>query len=226
MSELNVENILKCHRLLLGGMGEAHKQPRDGGTTGALVAGLLSQNTTDHNRDLAYGRLRDRFSTWEEVKKAPMAKISEAIRPAGMMNQRAPRIRSLLSAIKERTGGFSADFLLEIPHEEAFRWLVSRDGIGEKTAAVFLLFQRSAPYFPVDTHIKRVLPRLGWFPPKTPAQKIQRRMTEICPPEIMKDFHLNIIRLGRSTCKPRKPRCPECPAQSICRYFSVDYSGD
>ena len=218
MSALTVDNIVKANDLLLDKFGAPEKQTRSGGTTGHLVAGLMSQNTTDLNRDRAYKSLRATFPDWESVAKAPLDAIADAIQPAGMMNQRAPRIKSLLEAIHERTGTYSADFLLEIPHEEAFAWLIERKGIAEKTAAVFLLFQTGAPYFPVDTHIKRVLPRLGWFPDKTPAQKIQHRMTEICPPDIMHDFHMNIIALGKSLCKPRKPHCDDCSLAAMCEF--------
>ena len=216
MARPTVDEIRRVDDLLIERMGEANKPPRDGGTSGALVAGLLSQNTSDHNRDLGYEKLWQRFGDWEKVAKAGLDEIAAAIRPAGMMNQRAPRIKALLEAIRERTGGYSADFLLKIPPNEAFDWLVARDGIGEKTAAVFLLFHGGAPYFPVDTHIKRILPRIGWFSIGTPALKIQRAMTKICPPELMIDLHWNLIQLGKSTCRPRNPKCAECPLKSVC----------
>jgi len=209
---------VETNRLLVARYGKVSKPKRKGGTTGALIAGLMSQNTTDHNRDIAYSRLVERFPKWGDVAKADENCISEAIRPAGMMNQRAPRIKALLADIHARAGSYSADFLLKMPHKEAFQWLIERDGIGEKTAAVFLLFYAGAPYFPVDTHIKRVLPRLGWFPEKTPALKIQRRMTKLCPPEVMMNLHMNIIRLGRKICKPKNPRCSECPLKKLCNW--------
>lgn len=220
MSKLNLSNIRKAHRILLNRFGENEKEHRRGGFTGDIIAGLMSQNTTDKNRDVAFKSLMDRFGTLEKIAKAPIEEIANAISPAGMMNVRAPRIKSLLEAIKDETGDYKADFLLEIPHKQAFEWLIKRDGIGEKTAAVFLLFRADAPYFPVDTHIKRILPRLGWFPNKTQPLKIQHTMTEICPPEIMKDFHLNIIRLGRTICKPRNPKCEQCPLDKFCDYSS------
>ena len=216
MSQVSKSKIRRISDLLAPRTGNAHKPPREGGTTGALVAGLLSQNTTDHNRDLGYSRLWERFGSWEAVAKAPLGEIADAIRPAGMMNQRPPRILALLEAIFERTGTFSADFLLEIPHEEAFEWLIAREGIGEKTAAVFLLFYRGAPYFPVDTHIRRILIRLGFFPDGTTAMEVQRKMTAMCPPELMMPLHLNIIDLGKNVCRPRNPKCEICELKAAC----------
>jgi endonuclease-3 len=45
-----------------------------------LVKTILSQNTSDTNRDAAYERLRERFDTWEEVRDAPVSEVTEAIR--------------------------------------------------------------------------------------------------------------------------------------------------
>ncbi len=219
MSNLSLENIVKLHGLLGIRTGNAHKPPREGGTTGALVAGLLSQNTNDNNRDLGYARLWARFGDWAAVAGAEIGEIAEAIRPAGMMHQRAPRIKALLEAIYRREGSYSADFLLGIPPAEAFEWLNSRDGIGEKTAAVFLLFHTGARYFPVDTHIRRILCRIGFFPEGSSAIEIQRRMTELCPSNLMMDLHLNIIDLGKKLCRPQKPRCNECELADFC-YFA------
>ena len=36
-----------------------------------LVSTILSQNTNDRNRDLAFRRLREQFPTWEQVRDAP-----------------------------------------------------------------------------------------------------------------------------------------------------------
>ena len=57
---------------------------------------MLSQNTSDTNRDLAYERLRSRFPSWEEVRDAPSGAVIEAIRPGGLGNTKAPRIQAIL----------------------------------------------------------------------------------------------------------------------------------
>ncbi len=49
-----------------------------------LVSTILSQNTNDGNRDLAYSRLRARFATWEQVRDAKTDAVIDAIKPAGL----------------------------------------------------------------------------------------------------------------------------------------------
>src|SRR5919109_972004 len=66
-----------------------------------LVSTILSQNTNDVNRDRAFEALRARFPSWEAVRDAPEAEVVAAIRPAGLANQKGPRIQAVLRAITE-----------------------------------------------------------------------------------------------------------------------------
>ena len=64
-----------------------------------LVSTILSQNTNDRNRDLAFTRLRARFPTWEAVRDAPLDEVIDTIRPAGLGNQKGARIQEVLRQI-------------------------------------------------------------------------------------------------------------------------------
>ncbi len=55
-----------------------------------LVKTILSQNTSDTNRDAAYERLRERFDTWEEVRDAPVSEVADAIRPGRPVGDQVP----------------------------------------------------------------------------------------------------------------------------------------
>ena len=100
-----------------------------------LVSTILSQNTNDGNRDLAYSRLRVRFRTWEDVRDADPEAVIDAIRPAGLANQKGPRIQAALSHITRQRGKLNIDFLAELPVKEAQKWLMSIHGVGPKTTA-------------------------------------------------------------------------------------------
>ena len=49
-----------------------------------LIRTVLSQNTNDRNRDVAYGRMRERFPSWEQVREAPTDELEDALRPGGL----------------------------------------------------------------------------------------------------------------------------------------------
>ena len=191
-----------------------------------LVSTILSQNTTDHNRDMAFEALRARFPTWEAVRDAPPEDVIAAIRSAGLSNQKGPRIQAALRRITEERGQITLDFLAEMDVETAKAWLTSLNGIGPKTAAIILLFALNKPAFPVDTHVHRVTQRLGLIAPKTSAGRAHLELEAVIPPEDYYPAHLNFIRHGRQVCKARRPRCEVCPLTAHCDYYRARSLGE
>jgi endonuclease III len=189
-----------------------------------LISTILSQNTNDANRDRAFISLRKRFPTWEEVRDADPAEVVAAIRPAGLANQKGPRIQAVLHEITTRRGALDLDFLRDLPAEEARHWLLQFKGVGPKTAAIVLQFSLEMPAFPVDTHIYRVSGRLGLRPEKMNADQAHDHLAALLPPETYYSAHLNLIRHGREICQARKPKCLQCPLQDLCDYFAQNFT--
>lgn len=189
-----------------------------------LVSTILSQNTNDTNRDRAFNSLRERFPTWEEVRDAPPEEVIEAIRTAGLANQKGPRIQGVLKEISDQRGEINLDFLEELSPQETRDWLMQFKGVGPKTAAIVLQFSLGKPAFPVDTHIYRVSGRIGLRPPQMNADKAHDHLANLFPPETYYTAHLNIIRLGREICQARRPNCSICPLQKLCAYYATEYT--
>lgn len=183
-----------------------------------LVSTILSQNTNDANRDRAFETLKRLFPRWEGVRDAPAESIIQAIRPAGLANQKGPRIQAVLRAISAERGALDLDFLQDLPLEQARAWLTRFKGVGPKTAAIVLLFSLGRPAFPVDTHIYRVTGRLGLRPEKMTVEEAHSHLEALFPPETYYAAHLNLIRLGREVCRARKPVCAACPVRLLCNY--------
>lgn len=184
-----------------------------------LVCTILSQNTNDRNRDIAFTALKKRFTTWEAVIAADEAEIIEAIRVAGLANQKGPRIKSVLTRILEERGNLDLSFLADLPLEEARAWLLRFKGVGRKTAAIVLQFSLNRPAFPVDTHIYRVTGRLGVRPLLLNVEQTHILMEELIDPRDFYAGHLNLIRLGREICHARQPECGRCPVSELCTYY-------
>lgn len=186
---------------------------------GELVSTILSQNTNDVNRDAAFTQLRERFPDWESVMKADTEAVVDAIRTAGLANQKGPRIQQALKDIAQATGGeLDLDFLTEMPRKEARQWLMDIKGVGPKTAAIVLLFSLGIPAFPVDTHIYRVTGRIGIRPDDLSVEKTHTYLEERIPEDAFYDLHLNLIRLGREVCGARKWHCYRCPVEDLCTF--------
>jgi endonuclease-3 len=184
-----------------------------------LVSTILSQNTSDINRDRAFTRLRARFPDWAEAVRAPVEDIIALIRPAGLANLKAPRIQQILRLILEERGELNLDFLREWPVEEARAWLTKFNGVGPKTASIVLLFSLGRPAFPVDTHVHRVTGRLGLRPAKLSAEKCHAYFEAVFAPETFGAAHLNLIRHGREVCHARRPDCAGCGLKRLCPYY-------
>jgi endonuclease-3 len=183
-----------------------------------LVSTILSQNTNDINRDRGFNALRAKFETWEEVRDAHPQDVIDAIRPAGLANQKGPRIQQVLRSITEERGSLDLSFLGDLPVEDARAWLTRFNGVGPKTAAIVLCFSLGKPAFPVDTHIYRVTGRIGLRPERMTVEQAHPHLESLFPPETYYPAHLNIIRLGREICQARRPRCEVCPIVELCDY--------
>jgi endonuclease-3 len=184
-----------------------------------LVSTILSQNTNDKNRDVAFNALIARFPTWEEVRDADPDEVINEIRPAGLANQKGPRMQKVLRQITEERGELNLDFLKDYAAEDALTWLTRFNGVGPKTASIVLQFALDIPAFPVDTHIYRVSGRLGLRPDKMTADQAHTHLAALFPPETYGPGHLNLIRLGREICLARKPKCEQCPLNDLCDYY-------
>jgi len=183
-----------------------------------LVSTILSQNTSDINRDRGFIALRAKFGTWEEVRDANPMDVVNAIRPAGLANQKGPRIQQVLKSITEERGSLDLSFLGDLSVEEARTWLTKFNGVGPKTAAIVLCFSLGKQAFPVDTHIYRVTGRIGLRPERMTVEQAHPHLERLFPPETYYPAHLNIIRLGREICQARRPRCEVCPILDLCDY--------
>ena len=177
-----------------------------------LVRTVLSQNTSDVNRDVAYERLRSRFASWEEVRDAPVAEVAEAIRPGGLAETKAPRIQAVLRELGDR---IDLDWLRDAPRDEAIDYLTSLPGVGRKTAACVLIFSFGRPEIPVDTHVHRVGGRLGLFREGASFDEAHDEMRAVTDPADAYELHINLIEHGRRVCRPI-PRCGQCALRRMC----------
>lgn len=184
-----------------------------------LVSTILSQNTNDTNRDRAFDNLRANFPSWNLVMDANPDEIIDAIRVAGLANQKGPRIQSVLRQINSERGKLSLDFLRDLEKKEASDWLKQHKGVGPKTAAIVLQFSLGIPAFPVDTHIYRVSGRTGIRPKDLSVEGTHIWMEQLFDPQQYGPGHLNFIRLGRDICHARKPECSNCPLSILCVYY-------
>jgi len=186
-------HALEVHRRLLAAYGQPEwRNPLP--ALDELVSTILSQNTNDVNRDRAFDALRAAFPTWEAVRDADSDLVIDAIRTAGLANQKGPHIQSMLQQITQERGELDLEFLRGWPTDEVFDWLTRFKGVGPKTASIVMLFSLDKPAF--------------------------QTLAEIFPQDSYYAAHLNLIRHGREVCHARTPQCPSCVLQDLCEFYN------
>jgi endonuclease III len=190
-----------------------------------LVKIILSQATSDTNSARTFAALKKRYPTWERAANARTSTLAATIRDGGLSNQKAKVIKELLRQIREQHGTLELGFLHELPVEAARDYLAQFRGIGPKTVACTLLFACGHDIFPLDTHIFRILRRVGLIPLRGSDAEAHRIMDSIVPKGKFYSFHVNLVRHGRTVCKPQEPLCERCPIIEYCDYAEKVVSG-
>jgi endonuclease-3 len=183
-----------------------------------LVKIILSQATSDTNSDRTFAALKKRFPVWDALLRARTPTIAATIRSGGLSNQKAAVIKDVLRQIKEDRGTLDLSFLRDLSSEGAVHYLSQFRGIGPKTVACTLLFACRKEVFPLDTHIFRILRRVGLIPQQCTDRRAHEIMNRIVPQGKFYSFHVNLIRHGRTLCRPRDPLCERCPIVEYCDY--------
>lgn len=184
----------------------------------SIIWTILSQNTNDLNSERAYRSLRKAFPRWELLLEAPVGGIARAIRVGGLANRKSKHIKDFLKWVKRTYGRLSLKAMHDMTPEEAVETFTRHKGIGLKTVYVTLLFACGKDVFPVDTHIYRIVRRLGIVPGKASRDQVTKLMQVLVSKGKSFALHLNLIAFGRTVCKAQKPLCWDCPLVRLCRY--------
>ncbi len=184
----------------------------------ALVRTVLSQSTSDVNSGRAFEALKAAFPIWDAAFAAGPGAIEAAIRSGGLARQKSRRIHKLLGWVRERFGAFDLSAVHKMPTDEVFETLLPLEGVGVKTIAVMLLFACGRDCFAVDTHVHRIVRRVGLVPATASAERTFHLMAPLVPKGKALSFHLNLLALGRTLCRPTAPRCAVCPLRRLCDY--------
>ena len=218
------EKVLPVHQRLCKAYQAPFPYFSDKDPLSELVSALLSHRTRNAQSAQAFRNLRQRFSTWEAVRDAPVEAVREAITACTWPEQKAPRIQQVLREIGTRRGGeLSLEFLADLPPAEAEDWLRRLPGVGPKTSAAVLLFSRlRRPALPVDSHHHRVAQRLGLIPNNVAVGPAHARLRALLPPhwnaQQLYDHHEALMVHGQRCCFHARPRCGDCPVEALCLY--------
>ena len=182
---------------------------------------LLSLQTRESVYRQVFRQLKLTYECWDEVLESPVEELVGILRPAGFQERRAATLRDFLFAVAEENerrgfeGLLSLDFLSGMDNEEVLEFLVGLPGVGPKTARCIMAYSLRREAFAVDTHVRRVLERLGVIEERKGKPR-HDEIERLIPGKIRRRFHINLVHHGRAVCRSRQPRCGECVLMSFC----------
>jgi len=218
--KFNINNIISAFEKHYRDETEKKKPS---GILDTLIATKLSQNTTDKTSSVAFGNLKREFKSWEDVIDAPVSKIKKLIKVCGLADTKSKDIKEMISQIKKEHGKVNLDYLKKLSDEDVYSELCKYKGIGVKTASCVLVFSLGRDVFPVDTHIHRVLNRLGIADTKS-AEETFEKAKDIIPGNKKYFLHRAIIMFGRNICRANSPYCGSCFLFKQCGFKDKDKS--
>jgi endonuclease III len=186
---------------------------------GQLVKSLISSRTYDAVSLHAYEQLVATFS-WSEIAAAPADRIEAPIAAVQFADIKARHLGEALRRVEAEHPGFDLEFLGKLSDADALAWLERLPGVGRKVAASVLNFSTlNRKAFVIDTHVLRILRRLGMVGPRaTTAAAYDRVMGAVAGWSAVElaELHVQMKRLGQRVCRPQRPRCGTCPLMGDC----------
>ncbi|MBI1178291.1 endonuclease III domain-containing protein [bacterium] len=204
------------------------------------IGAILTQNTAWTNVEKAIANLkcadvmeaRAMFTLAE-------SELAQLIRPAGYFNVKARRVRNFLRVLVEEYDA-RLDQMLAGDTAEVRTRLLAINGIGRETADSILLYAGTHHSFVIDAYTKRIFERHQWWsnglgasskskvqgaklsPPKGNTVDEYESLKLLCESSLnhkseaehldyWRDYHAQLVMIGKDYCRPREPRCKECP---------------
>lgn len=176
-----------------------------------LISVILSAQTTDATVNRVTPALFKQFPTPKALAEADLDEVKFLIIPTGYYNAKATNIQKCAQALVQNFGGKVPDNMDD---------LITLPGVGRKTANVLLGVIHDQPAWTVDTHVQRLVKRLGFTDEADPT-KIEFALQKMFPDEPWHQYSITLIWHGRRLCYARNPDCPQCPINHLCPSSTV-----
>lgn len=171
-----------------------------------VCAVMLSAQCTDVRVNQVTPELFAKYGTPEKLASAPPEEVENIIRPVGLFAAKSRNLIGAARTVRDVFGG-------EVPR--TMEELLQLPGIGRKSANVVLGNAFGIPGFPADTHVQRLMTRLGFSDRRDP-ELCEKLVAANLPPEYWTNFSHLLIAHGRKVCKAARPACGNCVLARDC----------
>lgn len=174
-----------------------------------LVAVMLSAQCTDKRVNKVTSVLFKNYNTPQDFANLKQEELEKMIFSVGFYHNKAKNIIKMSQQVLNDYGG-------KLPNSA--EELQKLAGVGKKTANVVASIIYDEKVMGVDTHIFRVLNRLGLVNENNPNKTADAFMKKY-PKYVNHDAHYRMVLFGRYHCTSRNPKCEECELKSFCKYY-------
>ena len=176
-----------------------------------LIVTVLSAQTTDRRVNAVRPALFAAYPDPAAMAAAPREHLEQLLGPLGFFRQKADTVIRLSAALVERFDG-------QVPPR--LEDLVTLPGVGRKTANVVLGNAFGIPGITVDTHVGRLVRRLGWTAETDPV-KVEHAVGALFPKKDWIMVSHRLIWHGRRRCHAKRPACGACPVARWCPSYGI-----
>jgi DNA (cytosine-5)-methyltransferase 1 len=190
-----------------------------------LVYIILARKTREDAYQRTFDALKKRFATWDEMLSAPRESVTALIRSGGLSERKTVSLFGALGKLRETFGDCTLEPAREWPDHELETFLCSLPEISKKSAYCVMMYSLGRAAFPVDTHVGRVLARVGPYRELGLSltgldhKKLQAVLADLVPPVLRYSLHVNLVAHGRKVCLGRRPLCERCDIRNFCGTF-------
>ncbi len=177
-----------------------------------LISCILSLRTKDTTTGPAAKRLFQLAKTPKQMSKLTKKQIEKAIFPVGFYPTKAKYIKKTCKILINDYNG-------KVPDKE--EELLKIPGIGRKCMGIVMCYGfNKNSHIPVDTHVFKIVNRLGWVKTKTP-EKTETALTNTIPKKYWHDLNNLLVAHGQNICVPVSPFCSKCEIRKYCPRIGV-----
>lgn len=172
----------------------------------SLIGVMLSAQSQDKRTAQASRQLFALADNPWDMVKLDRETVIEAIRPAGLFQSKSKNILATSQILIDNYNG-------KIPSTQ--KELMKLPGVGKKSSDIVMRFVFGEPNIAVDTHVFRLLWRLGWTD-SLDESKTSEIVNNTTPSIYKYAAHMQLITHAKLICKSRQPLCSQCILEKYC----------
>ena len=178
----------------------------------SLIGVMLYAQSQDKRTAVACDQLFALADNPEDMIKLSQEEIIDAIKPAGLYNAKSKNILATSKVLLEKYNG-------QVPRTQ--KELMTLPGVGRKSSDIVMRFVFGEPHIAVDTHVFRMLWRLGWAD-SLDEGKASITVNDTTPSKYKYGAHMWLITHAKKVCRSRSPSCEPCVISAACDRRDID----